>query len=102
MKTILSVIAMFLTLFSNAQTKLVPTKNVVDKKWIKNQEYQMTWYALKDTARFEIGKVTTRISNDNKENYSDNSGKPETDRYALAGHYYRKCAGFKTSLSFFL
>lgn len=51
-------------LLSKAQTKLVPAKNVVEKKWMTNQKYQMVWYALRDTARFEIGKVTTEISND--------------------------------------
>lgn len=41
---------------------LVPSKNVVEKKWLKNQAYQMIWYALRDTAKFEIGKVKTEIN----------------------------------------
>lgn len=48
---------------SHAQPKLVPAKNAVEKKWMTSQKYEMIWYALRDTARFEIGKVLTEISN---------------------------------------
>ena len=44
-----------------AQSPLVPGKKSVEKKWITNRQYQMTWYALKDTARIELGTVTTEI-----------------------------------------
>lgn len=55
------------SLLSYAQPKLVPAKNVVEKKWMTNQQYEMIWYALRDTAKFEIGKVLTQVSNtDNK------------------------------------
>lgn len=53
-----------MTLTSNAQSLLTPSKKSFEKKWIKNSEYQMIWYSLKDTAKFEIGKVTTQISSD--------------------------------------
>ena len=49
---------------SNAQDFLVPSKKAVGKKWIKNSSYEMIWYALKDTVKFEIGKVNTQISRD--------------------------------------
>lgn len=45
----------------NAQPVLLPGKKAVEKKWIKNEQYQMTWYALKDTERIEMGKVNTEI-----------------------------------------
>lgn len=48
---------------SHAQTKLVPAKNAVERKWMSSQKYEMVWYALRDTARFEIGKVLTEINN---------------------------------------
>jgi hypothetical protein len=64
MKYILTAIVICSTLFTNAQKTLVPAKNVVDKKWIKNQSYQMDWYMLKDTVRKEFGKLTTTISSD--------------------------------------
>lgn len=51
------------SLVSHAQTKLVPAKNAVEKKWVISQKYEMVWYALRDTAKFEIGKVLTEISN---------------------------------------
>lgn len=49
---------------SNAQNLLIPNKKSFDKKWVNNTSYQMTWYALRDTAKFEMGKVTTQISID--------------------------------------
>jgi hypothetical protein len=49
---------------SNAQNVLTPSKKSFDKKWVKNTNYQMIWYALRDTAKFEIGKVTTQILTD--------------------------------------
>jgi hypothetical protein len=45
----------------NAQPVLLPGKKAVEKKWIQNEQYQMSWYALKDTARIEIGRVNTEI-----------------------------------------
>lgn len=48
--------------FSNAQQTLqTPEKNEVDRTLIKNENYSMVWYAMKDTAKVEIGKVDTRI-----------------------------------------
>jgi hypothetical protein len=66
MKYILTAIIISFALLANAQTILMPSKNAVEKKWIKNQDYQMVWYALSDTAKMEIGKVNTSISSDKK------------------------------------
>jgi hypothetical protein len=49
----------------DAQSILTPSKKSFEKKWLKNQEYQMKWYAMKDTSAFEIGKVTTQVSTNN-------------------------------------
>jgi hypothetical protein len=65
MKHILSMIFLLPALFGNSQTRLVPAKKLVDKKWLITQHYQMAWYALKDTAKMEIGKITTQVSNEN-------------------------------------
>jgi hypothetical protein len=54
------------TLTGTAQNLLTPSKNSFEKKWVKNANYQITWYALRDTAKFEIGKVNTQISTDKK------------------------------------
>jgi hypothetical protein len=61
MRLILVTFLTIATLTSKAQIVLTPTKKAFDKKWINNSTYQMTWYALKDTAKFEIGKITTQI-----------------------------------------
>lgn len=48
--------------FSNAQqTVQTPEKNQVDRSLVRDEDYSMTWYAMKDTAKVEIGKVDTRI-----------------------------------------
>ncbi|MGB4844830.1 MAG: hypothetical protein WBP16_10225 [Ferruginibacter sp.] len=61
MKIFISILLLGSTLFVNGQVKLIPAKKIVDSKWLKNQQYQMAWYAIKDTAKIEIGKVTTQI-----------------------------------------
>ncbi|HET9056615.1 MAG TPA: hypothetical protein VFN30_07200 [Chitinophagaceae bacterium] len=62
MRLLLLSILTFISFAGNTQNLLVPSKKSFDKKWIKNSGYQMTWYLLKDTAKTEIGKVTTQIS----------------------------------------
>jgi hypothetical protein len=64
MKSIFLFVLIIATLTSNAQNLLTPSKKSFDKKWVKNTNYQMTWYAFRDTAKFELGKVTTQISTD--------------------------------------
>lgn len=53
--------------FSNAQQPVqTPEKNQVDRSLVRNEDYSMAWYALKDTAKVEIGKVDTRILKSDK------------------------------------
>lgn len=52
---------LFASVSLRAQDPLIPAKRVVSSKWIKNDGYQMIWYMLKDTARFEMGKVSTEM-----------------------------------------
>ncbi|SHG59130.1 DUF3108 domain-containing protein [Pedobacter caeni] len=56
----------FLLLFAvsalSAQDKLIPSKKNNTEKWIKNEQFQMKWYALKDTSKFEIGSITNKVS----------------------------------------
>ena len=62
MKLITTAIVLLVTLCVNAQAVLTPGNKAVEKRWITNTSYQMTWYAVKDTAKFEIGKTTTNIN----------------------------------------
>jgi hypothetical protein len=48
-----------------AQDKLAPGKKGIETKWIKNEQSQMSWCIFRDTAKLEIGKVTTTITKDN-------------------------------------
>lgn len=48
----------------SAQDKLIPSKKNGTEKWIRNEQFQMKWYALKDTLKFEIGSVNTKIALD--------------------------------------
>jgi hypothetical protein len=70
MKTIIHItFAALLALISvatHAQKKLVPGRHSFQKKWVKNETYQMKWYAIKDTAKFEIGSVVTDVITDVK------------------------------------
>ena len=49
------------TISMRAQTRLTPQNLRVDQRWLKDLTYDMTWYALKDTQRVEIGVITTDI-----------------------------------------
>lgn len=64
MKSVFLFVLPILTLASKSQNLLTPSKKSFDKKWVNNSKYQMTWYALKDTAKIELGKVTTQITKD--------------------------------------
>ena len=61
MKSILFTILTIATLNSDAQNLLTPSKKSFDKKWIHNTNYQMAWYVLKDTAKFEMGSIILPI-----------------------------------------
>lgn len=67
MKIVLTSLFVTTLFFVHAQVKLVPGKKSFEGKWIANSSYEMRWYALKDTARMEIGQVKTRISTDKKQ-----------------------------------
>ncbi|HAO45755.1 MAG TPA: hypothetical protein DCQ97_02440 [Chitinophagaceae bacterium] len=62
MKWLFTSLLVTVSLCSSAQDKLAPAKNVVDKKWLTSQQFQMIWYFLKDTARIEAGRFSTEIS----------------------------------------
>jgi hypothetical protein len=64
MKSIITAVFAIITIAINAQTGLIPGKNSVEKVWIKSETYQMTWFAMKDTAKFEIGEVATQVLTD--------------------------------------
>ena len=49
-----------------AQNKLVPAKASFEKQWLKDGTYRMIWYAVKDTSKIEIGKVTTQVITNDK------------------------------------
>lgn len=66
MKSTLTTILAIITIVGNAQTIIILGKNSFQKKWIKNETYQMIWYSVRDTAKFEIGKVSTQIESDRK------------------------------------
>lgn len=61
-KNITLLLLIIIGLTSNAQTQLTPSKKSFDKKWIRPVDYQMNWYAQKDTTKIKIGNVTTQIS----------------------------------------
>ena len=66
MKLVITTIFAVLTIAGNAQMSLTPGKKVFEKKWIKNQTYQMEWFAMRDTSKFEMGSVSTQTLSDNK------------------------------------
>lgn len=61
MKYILSIALATLAGMATAQQPLVPGSKSVESKWIKDQSYKMTWYAIRDTAKIPIGEVSTEI-----------------------------------------
>jgi hypothetical protein len=65
--SVLLPLIMMATTTGNAQPVLLPEKKAVEKKWIKDEQYQMAWYALKDTTRLEMGRVHTAITNGKKQ-----------------------------------
>ncbi|MDB5208717.1 MAG: hypothetical protein JWR72_3792 [Flavisolibacter sp.] len=66
MKVIITTIFAIITIAGNAQISLVPGRSSFEKAWIKNETYQMTWFAIRDTVKFEIGEVDTQILTDKK------------------------------------
>jgi len=66
MKLLITTIFAVLTIAGNAQMSLTPGKKVFEKTWIKNQTYQMKWFAIRDTSKFEMGEVSTQVVRDNR------------------------------------
>lgn len=65
MKSLKLFVVLLIAAFTgNAQQVLVPAATAFEKKWVKNIQYQMIWYALRDTVKTELGKVTTEIITD--------------------------------------
>lgn len=55
-------LASCLCYFSISHAQLRPAPESFEKKWVKPETYNMTWFALRDTAKIEIGRVSTRIN----------------------------------------
>jgi len=66
MKLISVTLLVFVLISGSAQSSLIPGKNSFERKWLKNESFEMIWYLLKDTMKIEIGKVTTHTSIDKK------------------------------------
>ena len=45
-----------------------PAHNNIDHSLVKDETYKMKWFAVKDTAKIEIGEVSTQISKKEKSN----------------------------------
>lgn len=56
-----AIIVAFLSLHADAQTKVEPGKNSFQAKWIADEQYNMKWYALRDTAKIEIATIATNV-----------------------------------------
>ncbi len=54
-------LAFFSSFFSVSYAQLKPSKGAFEKKWVKSEAYEMVWYALRDTARIEMGRVSNQI-----------------------------------------
>lgn len=66
MRAFITTILTFITLLGVAQTILTPGKNSFEKKWMRQDTYQMTWFAMKDTTKFELGEVSTKVLTNKK------------------------------------
>ncbi|SHL34460.1 hypothetical protein [Flavobacterium chilense] len=62
MKRIFTLTLAFIACSMTAQTKLLPGDKTIETKWIKSEKYAMNWYAMKDTAKFEIAKIITTVN----------------------------------------
>jgi hypothetical protein len=67
MRIIISALFTTMIMNTNAQKTVVPGKKSFEKKWITSEQSTMIWYGLKDTAKFEMGKVIVNIQPKGKE-----------------------------------
>lgn len=66
MRNIVLLLLLMISLVSPAQNLLVPGTKSFEKKWVRDDSYEMTWYAFRDTSKIEIGKVSIQIINNRK------------------------------------
>ncbi len=62
MKSLLTLI--ILCCYSLSYGQLTPSTKTIENQWIKNEAYKMAWYMVRDTARVEIGTVSTQLTTD--------------------------------------
>ena len=62
MRSLLTLV--ILCCYSLSHGQLTPSPKTLEKQWIKNEAYKMAWYMLRDTARVEIGTVSTQLTTD--------------------------------------
>lgn len=60
MKIILSILALTIITFVNAQNN-----NTFESKWIQNESYDMTFYSIKDTVKTVIGEIENKLEINN-------------------------------------
>lgn len=63
MKVLITSLVLLISSTITAQS-LIPSKNVFESKWIKNVNYQMGWYVMRDTTKMKIADVHTSIKTD--------------------------------------
>jgi len=61
MKNIVTFLFLFVFVSLNAQTFMIPGDVTLEKKYIKNEKYQMKWYIIQDTAKHEVARINTEI-----------------------------------------
>ena len=61
MKRLITLIMIVISISGNSQTMLVPGGDVIERKWVRNNTSKMSWYAVRDTARFRIGEISTQV-----------------------------------------
>lgn len=66
MKAFLLLAFLAMALSPRSQDLLAPGKNHVEKKWIRPASSEMTWYALKDSVKIEIGTISTELLTGNE------------------------------------
>lgn len=54
-------LALSLCFFNITYAQLRPSSEAFERKWAKSESYDMAWYAIRDTTKIEIGKVSTKI-----------------------------------------
>jgi hypothetical protein len=66
LKSTAALLFAFATLTAKAQARLEPGKNSFQSKWITDEQYDMKWYAVKDTMKIEIATIATSVAKGKK------------------------------------